>query len=355
MKALIEKPIKDLSKRPHLIIWEATRACALDCRHCRARLERTDPSLELDTLEAEHLIEEVRRAAPDIFIITGGDPMLREDIFPLLHRARWAGVPVALNPSVTPQLLKTDFRALAQAGVRRLSLSLDGATPESHDSFRGVPGSWHRTVTAISMAHEAKLPIQINTILTRRNLEEFDRLPGLIESIRPAAWTIFLLVPVKRGQIDDMPTAAEVETVFQRLYEVSQSARYKLSTTEGMHYRRIAWQRGKRSESARTLPPGTGDGRGIVFITSTGEICPSAFMREIAGDIRTDNLLEVYREHPVFRHLRNPNALRGKCGWCQYRIACGGSRSRAYAATGDPFESDPLCAYEPVTEIELVG
>jgi radical SAM protein with 4Fe4S-binding SPASM domain len=355
MQHSLIKPERDLSKRPRIVIWEATRACALACRHCRMRTGRHGTSGELDSLEAERLVEEVRRAAPDIFIITGGDPMLRSDIFRVINRARWAGLPVALSPSATPQLLKTDFRALVQAGVRRMSLSLDGTTPASHDSFRGVPGTWDRTIEAISRAHEAKLSLQINTTLTRKNLEEFDRFPGLIESIRPAAWTVFLLVPVGRGQLADLPTAAEVEAVFNRLYEVSQSAKYKLSTTEGMHYRRVMWQRTNPGASARSLPPGTGDGRGVVFISSRGEICPSGFLPEVAGDIRVDDLLEIYREHPVFQHLRNPNALRGKCGRCSYKIVCGGSRSRAYAVTGDPFEADPLCVYQPVMEPELVA
>jgi radical SAM protein with 4Fe4S-binding SPASM domain len=349
------KPERDFSKRPRLVIWEATRACALACRACRTRAERNGISGELDSREAEHLIEEVRRAAPDIFIITGGDPMLRGDLLPLINRARWAGLPVALSPSATPQLLKTDFRTLAQAGVRRMSLSLDGTTPASHDSFRGVPGTWDRTIRAISMAHEAKLPLQINTILTRKNLREFNRFPGLIESIRPVAWTVFLLVPSGPLQLADMPTAEEVEAVFHRLYEVSRSAKYQLSTTEGMHYRRVMWQRKNPGSSPRSLPPGMGDGRGVVFVSSQGEICPSSFLPKVAGDIRFNSLLEIYREHPLFQQLRNPNSLRGKCGRCSYKIVCGGSRSRAFAATGDPFEADPLCAYQPDEVPELVA
>jgi len=356
MQQPLIKPERDLSQRPRIVIWEATRACSLACRHCRMRTGRQGTSSdELDLLEAEHLIEQVRRAGPDVFIITGGDPMLRSDIFRLINRARWAGLRVALSPSATPQLLKTDFKALVQAGVRRMSLSLDGTTPAAHDLFRGVPGTWDRTIEAISMAHEAKLSLQINTTLTRKNLDEFDRFPGLIESIRPAAWTVFLLVPVGRGQLSDMPTADEVEMVFSKLHEVSKTAKYKLSTTEGMHYRRVRWQRTNPRTSARLLAPGTGDGRGVVFISSRGEICPSGFLPEVAGDIRFDNLLEIYREHSIFRHLRNPNALRGKCGRCSYKVVCGGSRARAFAVTGDPFEADPLCSYQPEMEPELVA
>jgi len=288
-----------------------------------------------------------------MFIITGGDPMLRKDIFPLINRAKWSGLPLTLSAGATPQLLQTNFRSLVQAGVRRLSLSLDGTTPASHDSLRGVPGNWDQTIEAISMAHEAKLALQINTILTRKNLKEFNQFPGLIESIRPTAWTVFLLVPIGQDRMNDMPTAAEVETVLNRLHEVSKSAKYTLSTTEGMHYRRVKWQRNNPGASAHSLPPGTGDGRGVVFISSSGEIRPSGFLPEVAGDIRLDNLLEIYREHPIFQQLRNPDALRGKCGLCCYRIVCGGSRSRAFAATGDPFESDPLCAYQPAEEAEL--
>lgn len=305
---------------------------------------------ELSTEAARDLIDAVARANPGIFIITGGDPMQRDDLLPLVRHASGRGLRVALSPSATPRFLEADLRAFRKAGVRRISFSLDGATEATHDAFRGVPGTAARTYAAIAAAQEAGIGIQINTTITRQNLGELEAFRPLLVSLKPETWTLFLLVPTGRGKTSDLITASEAEALFLRLAEWEQEAAvpFRIKTTEGQHYRRVSLQRwaargGKRPP--RPLP--IGDGKGFVFISHTGEVYPSGFLPLSAGNVKEGELLDLYRDAPLFRSLRAPDLLKGKCGRCDYRSLCGGSRARAHALTGDPLASDPLCLYEP--------
>lgn len=338
----------NFDERPFIIIWEVTRACGLVCRHCRASANTQQHPLELTTREAERFIDQVARCRPALFVMTGGDPMRRRNLESLIRYASSRGLRVALSPSATPEFVRADFQELKNAGVARFSLSLDGATEATHDLFRGVPGTWKWTMEAILKAAAADIPIQINTTFTRQNLREFEDFVELLEDIRPVLWSVFQLVPTGRGKTDDLLTGHEMEQLFLRLQQLSQSAPYDIKTTEGHHYRRVVVQQQKNTDALRLRAPlGINDGKGFAFVSHLGDIYPSGFLPLAAGNVRRDELLTVYREHPMFRQLRDPDQLQGKCGVCEFRKICGGSRARAFAMNGNYLAEEPLCIYQP--------
>lgn len=342
----------DFNSRPFIVIWETTRACSLACRHCRASANPHRHPLELNTTEAQRLIDQVRQCEPTLFVLTGGDPVRRTDLKELIRYANGRGLRVGLTPSATPELLQEDFQQLKEAGVARLALSLDGASRESHDAFRGVPGTWDLTMAALTRARAVGLPVQINTTFTRHNLAEFAAFVPLLRQIQPELWSVFQLVPTGRGNQGDLLTGDEMEDLFLRLHELSSRVDFDIKTTEGHHYRRVVLQQSRGAASGATLsatrsPLGVNDGKGFVFVSHTGAIYPSGFLPLAAGNVRVDSLLEAYRNHPMFRNLRDPDALQGKCGRCEFRTVCGGSRARAYAMTGDYLAEEPLCVYQP--------
>lgn len=360
----------DFDDRPFVVIWEITRACSLACRHCRASAKVQRHPLELSTEEGLRLIDQVVRAQPGLFILTGGDPVRRSDLETLAAYATERGLRVGLSPSATPEFVQKDLRVLKRAGIARISLSLDGASRESHDRFRGVEGTWDWTMQAVAKARAADLQLQINTTFTQQNYDEFDGFVERMAEIQPVLWSVFQLVPTGRGKLKDMLDASQMEELFHRLYRLSKTVPYDIKTTEGHHYRRVVLQqeelhggrdavRGSRpgvvpgplagfGMNARA-PLGINDGKGFVFVSHTGQINPSGFLPITPGNVRTHELLEVYRNSPVFRELRDASLLKGKCGRCEFNEICGGSRARAYALTGDYLAEEPLCIYEPGT------
>lgn len=342
-------PAFDFDARPFILFWEITRACALACRHCRAAaVPRADPN-ELNHTESMDLIDQVAELRPTMFVLTGGDPMLRKDLPVLIeHAAGHHGLHVSLSPAATPLLLRADFAALKASGIQRMSLSLDGATRETHDGFRGLSGTFERTLRAVEMAHAADLPLQINTTIHKRNLHEFEAFADLMRVLRPAMWSVFLIVPTGRAGPDDLPTAEEIEDVFEKLHRVAIHAPFEVKTTEGHHYRRVVVQKDRSAgRMTKRAPLGIRDGRGVAFISHTGAISPSGFLPIEAGNTRTDSLVDIYRHHPLFRNLRDSDRLQGKCGICEFRSICGGSRARALSVHGSVFAEEPLCSYQP--------
>ena len=338
----------DFNKRPFIVIWEVTRACALACLHCRASATEQRHPFELNTSEAFALIEQVARANPALFVLTGGDPIVRSDLPLIIGYAAEKGLRLALSPSATPRLISADFHRLKELGVARISLSLDGASRETHDAFRGVPGTWNWTFQALAKAAEAEIPVQINTTFTRRNLHEFDAFVMLLDAIRPVLWSVFQLVPTGRASAAEVLTADEMEDLFVRLHAFSLRAPYDIKTTEGHHYRRVVVQRSGHTRAARQRAPlGINDGKGFVFISHTGEIHPSGFLPLPAGNVRRQELIDVYRHSPLFTQLRDTSLLKGKCGYCEFKNICGGSRARACAMTGDFLAEEPCCSYQP--------
>jgi radical SAM protein len=342
----------DFNDRPFLVFWEITRACALACQHCRAEAQPRRNPEELDPAESQRLIGQLADWKPPMLILTGGDPLMRRDAIDLVRNASEAGLHVGLSPSATPRLLRTDFAQLKEAGVQRMSLSLDGATRETHDAFRGVPGTYDRTIEAVRRAHAAGLSLQINTTLTRGNVEEYESFKRLMFVLKPAMWSVFLLVPTGRAGLESLPDAAEIERIFEDMAGLVGNAPFAVKTTEGHHFRRVLIQQrcggASRSRPGLSSPPGIRDGRGVMFISHTGEVSPSGFLPIVCGNVRSTHPAEIYRQHPLFVSLRDNNALGGKCGRCEFRSVCGGSRARAYGVTGDPFAADPACIYQPV-------
>lgn len=340
--------------RPFLVFWEITRACALACRHCRAEAQPHRHPQELNRQESSRLIRQLAELNPPMLILTGGDPLMRRDCLDLVREATDAGLHVGLSPSATSRLMHTNFHDIRAAGVERISLSLDGASRETHDAFRGVSGTFDRTIAAVHLAHAADLSVQINTTLTRGNLREYEAFKKLMFELKPAMWSVFLLVPTGRAGADDLPDPLDIEHIFQDMADLVGKAPFAIKTTEGHHFRRILLQKhgasGKMRPGMRS-PLGIRDGRGVMFISHTGVVSPSGFLPFDCGNVRDEHPACIYRRHPLFVSLRDSNALGGKCGGCEFRNVCGGSRARAYGMTGDPFAQDPACHYQPRTSV----
>ncbi len=361
----------DFDERPFIVIWETTQACDLACLHCRASAQPLRNSLELTTDEAKRLIDEIAQMQAPVFVMTGGDPLKRPDIFELVKYGADHGVRTSLTPSATPLLTKDAITQLRDAGLARLAVSLDGPTAEVHDAFRRVEGSYQWTINAVRWAREIGLPVQINTTITRHNLKYLDQMIALLEQLDIVLWSVFFLVPTGRGQTSDLISAEEFEQVFDKMYETSQRVLFDIKSTEAQHYRRYLMQKlteAKRQSSTPSskmpsfigvsTPDGIGrmsginDGKGFAFISHTGEVFPSGFLPMSAGNVRTQSLWDLYRTSPLFKDLRDTNKLEGKCGDCEYRNVCGGSRARSYALSGNIFAEEPCCVYEPKSSKE---
>ena len=352
----------DFTSAPFLVIWEITRACALACVHCRAdAIPRRDPC-ELTTEEGFRLIDQIRAFGPrpPLFVLTGGDPMRRPDLTALVEYAASAGLTVALTPSGTAAATRARLAELKGAGLSRIAVSLDGPTPETHDAFRRVRGSYAWTMKIIEAAVDLGLPLQINSTISRMTLPSFDAMATLMASMPVTLWALFFLIQTGRGSRLEQVTAEECEALLHRLYDLSLTASFGVKTTEAPHYQRVVQQREReRAETGLTdvsvarrrhlrAPRGVTDGNGFVFVDHRGAICPSGFLPMQAGNVRRDSLVDVYRAAPLFTQLRDVDRFHGKCASCEFRHLCGGSRARAYATHGDPLGSDPLCAYQPL-------
>ncbi len=370
----------DLTDRPFIVIWEATRACALACRHCRATAVPHRDSGELTTEQAYSLMDEVAGfgSPPPFFVITGGDPFERPDLLDLIEYGSRAGIPVAVSPSGTPALNRENLRRVYEAGAHAISLSIDGATPGTHDSFRGVTGSFDHTVRGWREAKEVGLRVQINTTVTPDNITELPEILAMISDLGALTWSVFFLVPTGRGKQLRQLSAAQAEDILNFCYDADKIV--ALKTTEAPAFRRVCIQRTicedlgldpvaelglgadyqKLSQRIRDLDlaaPGNGRlrrpplqvsaARGFVFISHTGEVYPSGFLPLSAGNVHRNSLSQLYRSSDLFLELRDAEAPRGRCGRCEFRVVCGGSRPRAFGATRNLLADDPLCGYAP--------
>ena len=344
----------DTADRPFLVIWEVTQACDLSCKHCRASAQPACHPAELSTAEGMELLEDIRRFGPgQLVVLSGGDPLYRDDIEPLVRHGTDLGLRMTMTPSGTASLTSTRIERLLDAGLKRMALSLDGATADQHDEFRGEPGSFEQTIAAARAAASHDLPLQINTTVCGETVDVLPAICDLVSDLGAVLWSVFFLVPIGRGRVLNQLSPERTESVMEWLTEVSQTEPVDVNTTEAPHYRRVALQHG--AGPAGSGPPGDGIGRragitagdGFVFVGHTGEIYPSGFLPVPAGTVPNDSVVDHYRSSSLFRRLRDRSNLSGKCGVCEFRNVCGGSRSRAYATTGDPFASDPLCAYVP--------
>jgi len=361
-------PPTDFSRAPFLVIWEVTRACALACVHCRADAIPCRDPRELSTEEGLALIDQVRAfgdPAP-LLVLTGGDPMRRPDLASFVRHAADAGLTVALTPSGTAAATKRRLAELKDAGLSRVAVSVDGPDAASHDAFRRVRGSYAWTMRIINDAVDLGLPLQINTTITRTTLPSLEAMAARVSGLPVTLWALFFLVQLGRGASLEQVTPDECERVLNYLYDLSLTAPFGIKTTEAPHYQRVVRQReaarqrdGLPSHSVERrrqlrAPRSVNDGNGFVFVDHTGHICPSGFLPMPRGNVRSASLRDVYCGDEAFRRLRNADALGGKCGRCEFREVCGGSRSRSFASTGALMASDPLCVYDPGPEVRPV-
>lgn len=359
---------RDYNQDPFIVIWELTRACQLKCLHCRAEAQYIRNPRELSLEEGKKLIDDIYEMNSPMLVFTGGDPLMRPDVFEIAEYAVKKGVRVSMTPSATPNVTKEAMNRAKEVGLSRWAFSIDGHCAEVHDHFRGTKGSFDLTLNAIRYLHELEMPLQINTVISRYNVDYLNELADLMEELNCVLWSVFFLVPTGRGQVKDMISPAEHEQVLRWLYQTSKTASFDIKTTAAQHYRRVVIQSKMREEKTETAiayenaltngmtgsidglgraPKGVNDGNGFVFVSHLGDVYPSGLLPIKAGNIRENKLSTIYRESEVFRNLRNPDAYKGKCGVCEFRKVCGGSRSRAYAVTGDYMESEPYCVYIP--------
>jgi radical SAM protein len=339
---------------PMLVIWETTQACDLSCAHCRASAQPLRNPDELTTGQARALLEEVKRFGSPLMVFTGGDPLKRPDLFELMEYSASLGLRTNVSPSATPLLTPEAVRRFKTCGLARMAVSVDGPDAETHDSFRGVDGSFDRAMVALREAQRIGLETQVQTTITRRNMNKIRAMADMVEQVGGRMWSLFFLVVTGRALAHDDLTPEEYEQVFEALYQVSLTSSYDVKTTEAMHYRRYVAQRLKQDATGESASrkvmyrtAGVSDGKGFVFVSHTGEICPSGFLPISAGNVLRDSLVDVYRNSALFRSLRDMDRREGKCGLCEYRNICGGSRSRAYACTGNYLAEDPRCTYQP--------
>ncbi len=366
--------------RPILVFWESTRACLLACKHCRAEAMPSPAPGELTHEEGLRFIESLTqfgRPYP-VLIMTGGDVLMRADVFNLVEHAQQLGIPVGLSPSVTPRLTEGNIQRISTLGVKAVSISLDGASSVIHEGIRGIPGHFQQTIECLKQLVNAGITVQVNTVVMKENVHELPAIVQILKEIGVRIWEVFFLVSVGRGKNVQELEPVEYEDVAHFLFD---SSKYDLivRTVEGPFFRRVvAWRRelggeggtvpgevaekfrlgslylklaeelrdrlGSPISESRSQTSGTRDGKGIIFVSHDGTVFPAGFLPIPLGNIRETTLSAIYREHPLLQDIRAAR-FTGKCGGCDYRDACGGSRARAFAVHQDPLSEDSACAY----------
>ena len=365
----------DFAASPFIVIWETTRACDLACKHCRAEAVPFRRPDELTTEEAKAMLRKVREFGKVVFVLSGGDCLKRPDTFELIEYGFELGLRMAVTPATTPLATPDAIGRLKKAGISRLAVSLDGSTPEIHDAFRRVDGSFDWGIRILEESRRIGLSTQVNTVIANHNIDDFDSLAALMERLGIVFWEVFFLVPTGRAKPGDVASAESFEKIFEKMYALSKHAPFDVKATAAPQYSRVIMQQqvaerraGSRGDAPDVLTGGVmfslsdgigrarsvNDGDGFMFISHLGEIMPSGFLPIAAGNVRTDDLVQVYRESSLFRELRDRSRIKGKCGSCEFLKVCGGSRARAYAMTGDYLEAEPFCAHVPARYQRLV-
>lgn len=377
----------DIRVKPFIMFWELTRACMLACKHCRAKAQRKRHPNELTTDEAFDVIEQITEFEKPypLLVITGGDPLMREDIFEIIEYATEKNIRTAIAFSGTELANEYRLGKLADSGIARIAISLDGSNPEIHDYFRGISGTFETSLGILKNAKDFGISTQINTTVTTFNLHDLPNIAKMGIDHEITLWDVFFIVPTGRAKADLMPSSQEFEDVLNWLYDISRTTSLNVKSSAATHLRRIEYMRdnglynlplgnlykklNKKSkkllvdESSGSIIAGAHDkslatdgirrmmgitdGRGMLFISHVGEVYPSGFLPIITGNVREKTLKEIYMNSKVFIELKNPEKLKGKCGVCEYRYMCGGSRARAYAVTGDYLQAEPRCVYMP--------
>lgn len=340
-------------ERPFITIWELTRACDLVCLHCRAEACKDRDPAELTTEEGKHLLDRLAAGGVPLVVLTGGDPAKRQDLVELVSYGSSLGLSMALTPSATPLVTDELIHELAGAGLSRLAISIDGPDAARHDAFRGVPGSFDAALRILETAKTCGISTQINTSVHTGNIQLLPDFRSLVTSLAPTLWSVFVVVRTGRATSSMVLSAEQVERLLEDLADAAQVASFAIKTTAAPHLRRVLLQKKKHNQPARGRPAGSvNEGRGFMFVSHLGEVFPSGFLPVPCGNVRQRDPLEIYREHPIFRALRDEDAFDGKCGVCEYRKVCGGSRARALSQAGNMFGSDPACTYIPPRYVE---
>lgn len=349
--------LRDYAQTPLNVYWEMTQACPLACRHCRAEAVPSAHPQELTFDESIAFLRQLPEFGEPLpqLILTGGDPLARRDLFEIIDEAHRLGIGLSITPAASPALTRDVLARLQEHGVEGLGLSLDGSTAARHDSIRGVAGTFERTLQAIGWAKELGIPLQVNTLVAEETEADIPAIYELLKPLGVARWSLFFLISVGRGKVLQPLTPDRAEALMSWIYKTSNAAPFIVATTEAPSYRRVALLRmreeGLTGEQIKKSPGfrgfGIRDGNGIMFVSHTGDICPAGFLPLPVGNVRRDRIANVYRSSPVFLALHDPEQFHGRCGGCEYHALCGGSRARAFVATGDPLGEDPLCVYVP--------
>jgi radical SAM protein len=350
----------DFAHSPFVAFYEVTRACALVCKHCRACAQPLPHRNQLTTEKSLKLIDQFADfPKPPTLIFTGGDPMERPDIFELVRHANDIGLVTAMTPSATSLVTREALIGLKEAGISRLAVSLDSSVASIHDNFRGVEGSYARTLEIMRDCREIGLSLQVNTTITRRNVDDVDAMAEMLGTMGVVMWSVFFLIPVGRGLMEERISAQQYEELFEKLWLHARSKPYGIKTTEAHHYRRYVLERmgdpltgGKggnptRPDRVQRAPLGVNDGRGVMFVSHTGRVQPSGFLPIVCGVYPDQSIVDIYQNSETLIRLRDKTLLRGKCGYCEYKNVCGGSRARAYAVSQDMLGPEPDCVYIP--------
>lgn len=340
-------------QRPLQVTWEMTQARSWNSTTARTAARTPVDRNQFSTAEGFHLVEEVATMRVPLLALTGGDPLLRQDLFPIIEFASRRSVRTSLTLLPTPLVDAETVADLKASGLMRAGLWLHGSTAALDDAYWAVPGAHRRTLDIIGSCHEVQLPVQANTIMARRNFHDVDPMIELLTRLDVALWNVFFLVPQSPENAVEMLNADEHEQIFAKLFAASKVVHFQIKTTEGPHYQRYLLQqrsresRGHLTEADAVVPKGANDGQGFLFVDHRGEVYPSRYLPLSAGNVMTQSLAELYSDSSLLVSLRDSSRLKGKCGRCPVRTVCGGSRARAFAMSGDLFAADPCCAYEP--------
>ncbi len=350
-------------KGPHIVAWESTVACNLACVHCRASAQTAPEPDELTTDQVVGLIDQLAEWSRPIFVISGGEPLMRPDVFEIAAYGTRRGLRVAVSPNGT---LLTDevVQNLIEAGVKRISVSIDGSTAERHDAIRGVPGAFNAAMEGLAHCRQAGLGFQLNSTVMRQTRADISATRDLAVRIGAEAWHVFMLVPTGRGKIDDEVSPQEYEAILNEIYAMTRTSQIPIRVTCGPHFMRIVAENRRRDQRRPNLGPIGGDnpahpggldrttrgclaGDGYCFISYRGDVTPCGYFPVVAGNIRDQSFREIYAESTLFRSLRHLEGYGGKCGVCEFLRVCGGCRARAYSLSGDYLAEEPYCVYQP--------
>ncbi len=400
-------PASKKEYKPRLIFWEVTKGCNLRCIHCRATATELMSPADLPTGKALNIISQIAEFANPILVLSGGEPLYRQDIFQLAEYANSRGIRTALATNGT-LVTKDVAEKIKNAGIKRVSISLDGADATTHDTFRGIPGAFEAAIYGMRNLQEFGVSVQINTTIAKHNAHQLPDVLSLARRLGADALHTFLLVPVGCGvdiAAEQMVAPDEYERMLNWFYDQSLEGGIELKATCAPHYFRVMRQRKAADRMAgretaapaiahpheigptdMTMPGSTGislkpsggppvghtgnfgshpgdmnamtkgclAGTGVCFISHEGEVFPCGYLPAIAGDLRKQSFAEIWNESAVFHALRDDDNLKGKCGCCEFRHVCMGCRARAYAATGDFLAEEPFCVYEPGTSNQMV-